>query len=251
MKKIIALLLALVMALSLCACGKTVCSVEGCENEAVEDATYDEPYCSKHLASKKAFDVSKEAYDNINSAYLTVEKYGSDIYEAWRLGIYEDDEILDDGCKHLATELNLSEAELLDGLAYTIAPMLFDKEWDELSEEEKDNLRGFGNTAFSAFEDDLFSFCVMVASNAYITNGKVAEVQECLSQSKTLMKELSDLYSDYEHYPALKGYYTTTSSFFDFCQNPTGSFEQIKTTTEDYKSTARDYKADLDYIFED
>ena len=65
------------------------------------------------------------------------------------------------------------------------------------------------------------------------------------------MKELSESYSDYEHYPALKGYYTTTSSFFDFCQNPTGSFEQLKTTVEDYKTTARDFNADLDYIFED
>ena len=32
----------------------------------------------------------------------------------------------------------------------------------------------------------------------------------------TNMKELSEEYSDYEHYPNLKGYYTTTSSFFDF-----------------------------------
>lgn len=46
-------------------------------------------------------------------------------------------------------------------------------------------------------------------------------------------------------------YYTSTSSFFEFCQNPTGSFEQVVNTINDYKNEARDYKNDLDYIFED
>lgn len=77
------------------------------------------------------------------------------------------------------------------------------------------------------------------------------EVQTALNTAKEQMKELSDKYSDYEHYPNLKGYYTTTSSFFDFCQNPTGSFEQMKNTINDYKNEARDYISDLDYIFEE
>ena len=77
------------------------------------------------------------------------------------------------------------------------------------------------------------------------------EVQTAINTAKEQMKKLSDKYSDYEHYPNLKGYYTTTSSFFDFCQNPTGSFEQMKNTINDYKNEARDYISDLDYIFEE
>ena len=100
-------------------------------------------------------------------------------------------------------------------------------------------------------EDDLFSFCVNSVSAAYKVNGKVEEAQTALDAAKAQMKELSQKYSDYEHYPNLKGYYTTTSSFFDFCNNPTGSFEQVKTTVNDYKNEARDYISDLDYIFED
>ena len=65
------------------------------------------------------------------------------------------------------------------------------------------------------------------------------------------MKTLSEKYSDYEHYPALKGYYTTTDAFFDFCQNPSGSFEQVKTTINDYRNDCRSYNKDLNYIFED
>ena len=91
----------------------------------------------------------------------------------------------------------------------------------------------------------------MVVSNAYKVNGKVDEAKNALDEAKAQMKELSEKYSDYEHYPNLKGYYTTTSSFFDFCQNPTGSFEQVKDTINDYKNEARDYISDLDYIFEE
>ena len=70
-------------------------------------------------------------------------------------------------------------------------------------------------------------------------------------EAKVLMKKLSKMYSDYEHYPNLKGYYTTTKSFFDFCQNPTGSFAQYKNMLNDYRNEACDYISDLDYILEE
>jgi len=220
MKKLVALLLILVMCLSLAACGG---------------------------GEKKAYEASKAAYDNIDIAYEITEQFGSDIYEAWRLGIYDDDEVLENGAAHLATELSLSADEIRAGAVY----VLYQDEWDTMSEEEKEELIGSADRLFSYMEDDLFSFCVMAVSNAYVVNGKVDEAQTALDAAKAQMKELSSEYSDYEHYPNLKGYFTTTSSFFDFCQNPTGSFEQIKETVNNYKNEARDYISDLDYIFED
>jgi len=220
MKKLVALLLILIMCLSLVACSG---------------------------GDKKAFEASKAAYDNIDIAYEITEQFGSDIYEAWRLGIYDDDEVLADGAAHLATELSLSADEIRAGAVY----VLYQDEWDTMSEEEKEELIGTADLLFSYMEDDLFSFSVMAVSNAYVVNGKVDEAQTALDAAKAQMKELSSEYSDYEHYPNLKGYFTTTSSFFDFCQNPTGSFEQIKETVNNYKNEARDYISDLDYIFED
>ena len=224
MKRIVSLILAMTMALPLSACGGG--------------------------KDKKAFEASKAAYDNVNSAYKITEKYGSDIYAAWRLGIYEKKDLRKNGCSTMAEELSLTEDEIAAGAAYTAAKLV-GKDWDSLSEEKKENYIGRADKYFSNFEDEMFTWCVELTSNAYIVNGKVEEVQKYLDEAKTQMKELSNDYSDYEHYPALKGYYTTTSSFFDFCQNPTGSFEQLKTTVEDYKSTARDYNADLAYIFEE
>lgn len=222
MKKIWALILAAALMLSLAACG----------------------------GDKKAFEVSKAAYDNVDIAYEITDNFGSDIYEAWRLGIYDDEEILDEGTAYLAGELSLSEDELKDGVVYVLLEIM-GSSWEEATDEEKNELQSSADSCFALFEDDLFSFCVTVVTGAYQANGKVAEAQNALEEAKTQMKELSEEYSDYEHYPNLKGYYTTTNAFFDFCLNPTGSFEQIKTTINDYRNEARDYVNDLDYIFEE
>ncbi len=223
MKKLTAIILVLVMCVSMTACGG---------------------------GNKKAFEASKAAYVNIDIAYEITEQYGSDIYEAWRLGIYDDDKILKDGVAHLATKLSLSKNELKEGVGYVIAKSK-GRDWSEISDEDKKTITENTNIIFGMMEDNLFSFCIMVVNGAYIVNGKAEKAQTALDAAKAQMKELSEKYSDYEHYPNLKGYYTTTSSFFDFCQNPTGSFEQVKGTINDYKNKARDYINDLDYIFEE
>ncbi len=220
MKKIFCLLLALVMCMSLVACGN------------------------------KAFDKSKEAYGEISKAYTIADQMGTDIYEAWRMGIYDDDEILDDGASYLAKELSLSEEEIIEGIVYTYMSMTSDTTYEEADEKTKEEGRKFADSYFTVMEDDLFTACVMAVSNAYKANGKVSEAQTALDNAKALMQEMSKKYSDYEHYPNLKEYFTNTSSLFDFCQNPDGSFEQVKDTINDYRNEARDYKSDLDYIFE-
>ena len=232
MKKIALVFLTLAMCFSMCACSGS-------------SGTSEAP-------TKTAFDISKEAYDKVSGAYEITDKFASDIYEAWRLGIYEKDSITSKGNRYLAGELSLSEAELDAGLEYTVASLLYEKEWDELTDSEKEACQNYGDTVFySIMKDSLFTVCTMVVSNAYKANGKTGEAEATLNDAKALMKQLSENYSDYEHYPNLKGFYTTTSSFFDFCKEPSGSFEQVKDTLNDYRKEARDYKSDLDYIFEE
>lgn len=200
--------------------------------------------------NKKSFEMSNLAYENINAAYEGTEQLGSDIYEAWRLGIYDDEELVDGGVEYLSAELSLSEEELIEGIVYSLISIT-NETYETASEEDKEELRKSADLYFVLFKDELFSACVECVKNAYIANGTISEIQSDLDEAKGQMKILSEKYSDYEHYPNLKGFYTTTSSFFDFCQNPTGSFEQIKNTVNDYKNEARDYKNDLDYIFEE
>lgn len=210
-KKFVLAILLVSMALMLCSCGK----------------------------EKRAFEVSKAAYNNINSAYQTVEVMGGDIYTAWRLGIYEKDEM---SIELLADELSLSEDDLEKGFS----TLLVDIGMQDLLDMEVDL-----DTFFTLFEDEMFSVCVEIVKQAYTANGKIQFTQDCLREAKSQMKALGEDYSDYEHYPSLKGYYAVTNSFFDFCQNPTGSFEQMETTINDYRNEARNYINDLDYIFED
>lgn len=203
--------------------------------------------CGCSGGKKAAFSASKEAYDNINSAYVIVDEYGSNLYEAWRLGIYKEDDLSLD---FLAKELNMDKEDLKAGVAY----LFYEEEWASLTQEEKEEKISNGESLFDfALElvDSKFSFCVEVVSDTYKANGKVEKVQELLSTAKGQMKMLSEKYSDYEHYPALKGYYTTTNAFFDFCMSPSGSFEQVKTTINDYRNDCRNYEKDLNYIFED
>lgn len=226
MKKLIALVLVLSLCLSLTACG----------------------------GNKKAFEASKLAYEQIDIAYEITDEISRDIYEVWRLAIYEEDEIVKGGAKYLASKLHLNEEELRRGIAY--ATLLHDGEdWDSKTEEEIEDLcsraDGFLKAASNLKSLKFFSFCTWCVDDAYLLNGKMEEAQTALDNAKSMMRELSEKYSDYEHYPSLKGYYTTTSAFFDFCESPTGSFEQVKDTLNKYRNEARDYVGDLDYIFED
>ena len=65
MKKLFALLLVAAMLVSLVSCS------------------------ANNSNSKEAFDTSKEAFKETTQAYILVNEFSMDIYEAWRLGINE------------------------------------------------------------------------------------------------------------------------------------------------------------------
>lgn len=223
MKKWSALLLALIMAFSLCSCGK----------------------------NKEALKVSEAAYTNISDAYELIEKFSSDVYAAWRAGIYDENELTSgDGVKYLASRLNLTEDELCDGTACLMMKMN-GMDWNTLAEEEKDLTREIARYAFVLYSDDLFSFCVNAVETAYELSGRFDTIQTLLNDGKTQLKTLSEKYSDYEHYSSIKGYYTSVCSFFEFCKETDCNFKQLQDTINDYRSEIRDYKSNLDYIFEE
>lgn len=231
MKKIIALLLVAALCFSLVACG----------------------------SENKAFEASKLAYDTIDTAYEIASQYGEDIYKVWCLGIDEKKKILDYGIEYLSTELSLSEDELEAGVDYIVETFL-PADWYGLTN-DTDWLGGYSkcinaitqdtDNVFELVEENLFSFCVMLVQGAYIVNGQNEEAQIALDTAKEQMKELSEKYSDYEHYPNLKGYYVATSTFFEFCQNPACSLQEFKTTLNNYMEETRDYISNLDYIFDE
>lgn len=220
MKRWIAVILALVVVLGLVGCGGSA--------KEPEPTTIPEPTLTP---SEMAFNASAEAFGYVDAAYQMTEQFGSDIYEAWRIGINEKDKV---SISYFADKLHLTKEEISAAI-------------DDLAGE------GTGDYYFTYYKNNgsLFSACVWMVSKAYELNGKTDEIESTLNKAKALMKDMSAKYSDYEHYPNLKGYYTTTNAFFEFCKEPTGSFEQVKDTINNYRNDARKYRNELAYIFED
>lgn len=222
MKRIIVLILVAAMCVSITACG----------------------------SDKKAFEKSSIAYDNINAAYELTLRFAEDFYRAWRIGVYEEETVQGNFADYLSEELSLSKDDIIEGMARQMGQAMAKKEWEELTQNEQDEYLEIAKGEF-LWEGSVHGFLTYSVSNAYVANGTVETIQDALNISKEQMKELSEEYSDYEHYPNLKGYYTTTSSLLDFLLNPEGSFDMFASTVNEYMNTARDYKSDLAFIFED
>ena len=185
--------------------------------------------------AKKAFTTSQDAFEKVNEAYSMVNVFSQDIYEAWRLGVNNSSR----GCSFgtFASEMNIDQEYIEEAVANLSGSEAFDSsDWTLL-------YKSFNNSYFSAY--------VAVISEAYVCSGDVEEITDLLEDAKDLMKSLGDKHSDYEHYPALKTYFTNTLAFFDFCKNPEGSFEQVKETFNDYRNVARECFFELNYIFSD
>lgn len=256
MKRFIALLMAIIMCSSLVGCGTPKCSVEGCGEKSVEDTTYEEPYCSKHLANKKAQDIAETVYDMVSGAYMYCEWMGDDVIAAWRTGIYDKDTYKKKDSKDkleiLASKLNLSYADVKVGEAAACKLTWDGVIWDSLTEEEKneyleDHIDYLAVMAFG----DLFQYCVTTVIEAYTHNGYIGHAQSSLDLAKQNLKTLSQDYPDYIHYEDLKDYYTAVNSYFDFCVSPTGNFEQASNSNNEYQKQVKECMSALELEFED
>lgn len=217
-----------------------IATIASCENTAKEEVTVttveEAAGESTESNNKIAFENAKKAYDNISRAYVIIDKMASDIYEAWRLSIYEGEDLT---FSMLAGKLSISENDL-------------DKGVDNYLEDTAFKYYGKSYIGTIADMDGGFSYIIGMVCEAYSANPKLLRTaQISMDTAKKLMKTMSENYSDYEHYPALKGYFTSVKSLLSWCESPDGSFEQAITTINDYRNEIRDYQQELDYIFED
>ena len=208
--------------------------------------------------SAAAFKISKEAYNNINTAYEKVNEFSQDIYEAWYMGINKKEDINGSQKSSYGYITTYNEKEELENFAdelhipqedleRAVAKLLGKDAYNPGTSSEAGDWYFLSNK----LNDSFFSACVTLVSTAYEENGTADEITALLEEARGQMKKLSDSYSDYEHYPNLKEYFTTTTAFFDFCLNPEGSFEQVVETFNNYRNDARNYYFDLNYVFEE
>lgn len=289
MKKVIAMLLVLAMALPLCGCGKSeaVKNVEAlissigtvtldsgnaidAAQQAFDALTADEKgKVENHYVlsdsqsafqkleeedTKKArFNCAREAYKNIKSVWDFVDTWAGDLYNAWHGAIMEEDEIEDNVIPYFVENTNLSEAEVSEGFAIVAYTYLSNKPdgvaWGSLSEERKQAWQDATVEAFNRSYPD-FREAILMVTCVYGLNGNYQIALDTMETAKENMKIMGEQYADYEHYPSLKSFFTTTSAMLEFCASPSGSFQQYQNLLNDYRKEARDYINDLDYIFE-
>jgi len=271
----------------LCACGKSQ-SVKEVENaiQAIGEITTDSKHALENarnlynaLSSKEreqvenynileqahksyVFELSKAAYIKICEAYEITEDFAFDTYEGWRVGATEEKALLSaDNCaEYLTRKMKLTEDEFRDGIAYqlistnsTIDGVRIEYDWESATEENKSYLRSLDSAFLKSYKRQsnthVFDGVLYAVKNAYIAKGDTEKAKALLEEAKVLMQEVSEKYADYEYYPNLKDFYSTTDSLFDYCMSPKGSFEQAKTSIADYRDAIRGYQSDLDFVF--
>ena len=252
MKRIIALLLAVIISTSLVGCGKTMCSIEGCGNEAVTDDSFEEILCSKHLADKKVLEGSKEIYDNIKGAYKIASEYGADLIDAWWVIVFDADKLIDTYTVESIMDIidYLDEESLKTGVAYCIANNIDKVEWDSLSDADKEEYiqeaEQFKGAHFSDFNNRM-NMTLWSIRHGYKFSGRRENAEAYLESAKELLRELDGQYPEFEYYSSLKAFWITVDSYLDSCDNAAQSFETFSKSRAEYEEEIREHINNLDF----
>ena len=185
------------------------------------------------LQKELIFDNAKKAYETLNQAADICIKGMDDIYGAWYFGIYK----LKD--KEISTMASIDKNYVYYYLANE-TPHFSSTELQKAAE-------SYGINASYVASD--WQYCLYVVEAALETNGKYSRVDDLLADVQKTLQQLTDQYGDYEYYPKLKEYYSRVSSYADFFKSPTGSFNQLADTINDYENNIRTCQQDVGFLF--
>ena len=271
MKRIIAILLLVAIALTLCCCGKNK-ETEPTKSTAVKQA---------EKAIKEIGEVTLESEKAIKDA----EKYYNILTDAEKAQVSNRLDLAN--AKEAFEALLAAEEENKKEQAFNNAKLAFEKlnEAAQLCIAGMDDVYGawhFGiydaddysssyvamylslETSFTTNEitqacSDAgfsvsyltydFNYCLWAIEQAHINRGTFDQLHTLLGDVQSILQEMSEKYGDYAYYPKLKEYYAKVASYADFFENTTGSFQQLATTINDYENSIRTYQSDLNFIF--
>ena len=201
-----------------------------CNSQAPADSpnnTVNETETDKSVAQ---YNCGKIAYDELVYASDICTKMGDALYNAWYFAIYEADDY--------------GSANAVNQFSYKTGISVSDL--NKAAEVYLDNLAPYLHIYLGEFQ-----YAVAIAMLALELNGTVEKLDTALQNAKSELKTMTQKYSDYSEYPNLKSLYSEVDSYATFLKAPDGSFQQLKTTIENYETRIRTYKSDLSFIFED
>lgn len=264
-KKSICLILALVMCVSMCACGKSK-AVKAAEDAivAIGEVTVDSGDVIANaeklygiltdeekagvenrltlvdareefeaLKGELVYKNAEEAYEKLkNIAELCVDGMDA-VYGAWYFGIYEADDTTDSSfCYEMSLEVpGFTETELEEAVS-------------SLGEDI-----GFGEELTIMLARSDWQYCLWIVEEAISIRGDYATINTYMEDAEKILQELTEEYDDYTYYPKLKDYYAAIKSYVEFFSSPSCSFNQLVSTINDYENGIRTLESDVGFLF--
>ena len=177
-----------------------------------------------------AFNNSKIAYMKLNDAATIGNRAMSDIYNAWMWGIYDWDD-------------DKTNAENADNLQREVSIDL------QAGAGEDSSPGAYLAIASLFLYDDEWQGCVDLVVASYDAAGLYQEAETLMNDAQQALKAVSEGNADYQYYPMLKQYYAKVNALLEFVKSPTGSFEQLKTTKNNYSNDILNFQGDLSFVF--
>lgn len=177
------------------------------------------------VRASASYENAKQAYEKLKEvASLCVDGMDS-IYGAWYFGIYK----ADDAYSSL----------FFSSMSYEV-PGLSSKELEAAAKK-------LGISASSAMKS--WQKCLWIAEKAIEMRGDYDTISANMAEAEKTLQLLTDEYEDYTYYPKLKEYYASIASYVEFYKNPTGSFNQLADTVNNYENGIRTLETDVGFLF--
>ena len=168
---------------------------------------------------------AKEAYEKLKEVATLCVSGMDAIYNAWYFGIYDAD---DSTSSTFDYELSLE----IPGFS---------------SDEIETAREALGLSAWSAKSD--WQYSVHIIEAAITLRGDYDTINANMADAEKVLQSLTEEYDDYTYYPKLKDYYASIESYVEFFTNPSGSFQQLADTINNYENGIRTLESDVSFLF--
>lgn len=192
------------------------------DEDAAEDAAREERIRDVELGS------AKSAYKYLNTAAGAADEIVVTIYNAWHFAIYRADD--------------LSDYQKIRGLADALD--VYDTDISEAME----NLGLLDDYSYTVLED--FNYTVAVAKEVCRIKGLYDEAEKNINDALTLIQKISEKNREYTKHNELSNYYSFVLAYYNFAKSPTGSFNQLSNTIDNYQTQIITQKNKLSIYFE-
>lgn len=180
-------------------------------------------------SAKKSLDDAKEAYALLASSADTVDIIGHGIVGAWGYAI-------DHSSHYDGTISGLADS---CGLTFDEVQATYDSYCENMDDWLKANYKpGLWISDFSDVVNGLIK-------HGYATYFE--KIEGDLASAKTLIQSVDQSES---YYSDLVNYYTAISNYLEFCKSPSGNYQSVGTTINDYNTEMSTSKSKLSFYLE-